>query len=45
MVETDREADLRRIAAEEQRVREAAEAKVRAEQERRQAQGRNERNR
>jgi hypothetical protein len=45
MVETDREVDLRRIAAEEQKVREAAEASAVAEQQRRQAQGRIERNR
>lgn len=45
MVEVDREADLARVAAEEQRVREAQADRERAEAERRQAQGRIEKNR
>lgn len=40
MVEPDRQADLNRIAAEEQRIREAQQAQEQAERERLQAQGR-----
>jgi hypothetical protein len=45
MVEPDREADLARVAAEELKVREVQAAKEQVEQERRQAQGRIERER
>jgi hypothetical protein len=40
MVEPDRQADLDRVAAEERKVKDAEAGKQRAEQERKQAQGR-----